>query len=219
MVKLDKVIVLPMPNDYVVKTRVEYRETPMTELTKVGDYLNNAAGGVISDLISLGKNRAISKLVNTAKEGATNEKALLAEDNLAENPKKEMMFDSFDRRTFQFNYTFAPKSKLESNIVSEIIETLRYYSLPELKSGKMFYIFPAQFEISMMLGQLDNPNIPRIGTCVLSDISVNYSPMGTWAILPNGAPLAITMSLNFVEMEMIDRKRIFNKESAITSGF
>lgn len=108
---------------------------------------------------------------------------------------------------------------IDSNMVSEIIETLRYYALPELDEGKIFYIFPSEFTITFMLGQKENPNIPKITTCVLRNVSVNYSPNGIWGTLPNGAPLVMTMSLDFRELELIDRKRVYDKNNAITSGF
>lgn len=220
MIRLDKVVVLPMPNDHNLKTSVFYRDVDQTMLTRGGDMLNAArAGGLASDLATMGKNATLSALVNLIKSDATNTDALLAEERLAINPKKEVMYQSFDFRSFQFTFQFAPKSLEESRMVNEIIETFRYYSLPEISPGKLFYIFPSEFEISFMKGQKENPNIPRVATTVLRSVNVNYSPNGVWATLPNGAPVALTMNLDFMELELIDRKRIYNPESIVTSGY
>jgi hypothetical protein len=220
MTRLDKVIILPMPMELAVSTSIQYNDNfASTPLTKLGDIMNNSAAGTISDLVSLGKNKAIAGIVNSLKSGATNEQALLAEDRLAINPKKEVMFESFGFRKFNFSFRFAPKNEAESKMVSEIIQTLRYYSLPELTSGKMFYIFPSEFEISFMLGSKDNPHIPRVTTSVLQRINVNYMPDNIWASLPNGAPLSLSMNLEFLEMELVDRGRVWTKDSPIVSGY
>jgi hypothetical protein len=83
----------------------------------------------------------------------------------------------------------------------------------------MFYVLPSEFEVSFMLGQKINPHIPRIATSVLKRVSVDYMPNNVWSSLPNGAPLSLSMSLEFLELELIDRSRIYNKKQPITSGY
>lgn len=220
MTRLDKVIVLPMPLEHSVRTKLSYDNAyDPSNLTKVGDFLNTPGGGVISDVASLGKNKAISWLMNKISSGSTSERDLQAEERLARNPKKEVMFNGFDFRNFSFSWVFAPKNEKESDMVKSIIETFRYYSLPEITAGKLFYIFPSEFEISFMQGQKDNPNIPKIATSVLQSISVNYTPSSVWSTLPNGAPLSLSITLDFLELELIDRSRIYNPNSIITSGY
>jgi Tail-tube assembly protein len=219
MQRLDKVIVLPMPNEHSVGTKMTYEDVDQTMLTQLGDMKNQSTGEMLSELGKLGKNAGLSLIVNKFKSGATNTGALLAEERLALNPKKEVMFKGFGFRNFQFSYTFAPKSALESKMVKDIIETFRYYALPEISPAKLFYIFPSEFEISFMQGQKDNPHIPKITTCVLESISVNYMPRNVWSVLPDGSPLAVSISMQFKELELVDRMRVFNKNSEITGGY
>ena len=224
MTKLDKVIVLPMPNDHHVVTSVNYDEGYKSSgLTKLGDYLNQGFAAVGSDTISMVKNSLIAGLISSAKSKSDNgdnaDRALLAEERMAYNPKKEVMFVSFGFRNFTFSYQFAPKTEKESDMVHDIIETLRYYSLPEITAGTMFYIFPSEFEITFMHGAKENPHIPKIATSVLSSIVVNYTPNSVWSSLPNGAPLSLNITLSFIEMELIDRSRVFNAKHPITSGY
>jgi hypothetical protein len=223
MTRLDKVIILPMPNDHVVGTSIRYNNNyDPSSLTKAGDVINQMGGAAMGELTSLGKNAGISALVNKLSKGklSTSTADLLAEERLALNPKKEVMFDSFGFREFSFRYQFAPKSEAESNMVREIIETFRYYALPEISKAKFFYLLPAEFDISFILGEKPNPNIPKITTSVLQRVGVNYSPnSGVWATLPNGAPLAIDLTLDFLELELVDRSRVWNKDSVITSGY
>ena len=149
----------------------------------------------------------------------TNKQALLNEERLATNPKKEVMFYDFGFRTYSFSYQFAPKSPGESEMVKDIIETFRYYSLPEIAPGKFHYIFPSEFEITFMQGNNENPHIPRITTSALSDITVDYLPNGVWSTLPNGAPLALSINLQFLELEKVDRSRVWKKDAPDTSGY
>jgi hypothetical protein len=60
----------------------------------------------------------------------------------------------------------------------------------------------------------ENPNIPRISTCVLQSIDVDYAPNGFSAYevpgeqaLPGrtGMPVAIRLSLNFKETEILTK--------------
>ena len=222
MTLLDKVVILPMPNEHTVGTSIRYNSNyDPSILTKAGDIVNQMGGDALNDLKTMGKNAGISALVNKLAGGRniTSTADLLAEERLALNPKKEVMFDSFGYREFSFRYQFAPKSENESNVVREIIETFRYYALPEIVKSKFFYLLPAEFDISFILGEKPNPNIPKITTSVLQRVGVNYSPnSGVWATLPNGAPLAIDMTLDFLELSLVDRKMVYNKDSAITSG-
>lgn len=219
MVTLNKVIVLPMPNDHNVRTSVHYNDQhDPGMLTKLGDLANQGMGSAAKELAVLGLTAGVSNLVGRLKSDITNTKQLLAEGRRAINPKKEVMFDSFGYRTFNMVYTFAPKSAQEAEMVRSIIETFRYYSLPEISAAKTFYLFPSEFEILFLKGDKDNPMIPRVTTSVLKSINVNYTPQGVWSSLPDGSPVAIHISMEFLEMELVDRTRVWN-EQPILSGF
>lgn len=225
-VRLDKVIILPMPNMHTVGTTVQYTQNfEPNLLTKAGDMYNQVGSGLTSELMTYSKNVAgatvINKLASLLGAGnTTSANSLLAEERLAINPKKEVLFESFGYRQFSFQFNFAPKSLKESQMVNSIIETFRYYSLPEISPAKFFYLLPAEFEVGFMLGKLHNPNIPKITTSVLQRVSINYSPNhGVWASLPNGSPLAMDMTLDFLELELVDRNRVWQKDRPISSGY
>lgn len=223
MKRLDRAIALPMPNEHTVGTSVEYdvgREQSL--LTAAVDNLGqlSQADGAWGELANLGLNKGIGAFLSSVKSGLTSERDLLAEERLARNPKKEVMFKGLGYRQFSFRFQFAPKSAKESAEVTRIIETFRYYALPEISPGKFFYTFPAEFEVSFIRGTENNPNIPKIATSVLNRVGINYSPnSSSWTTLPNGAPVAIDMTLDFTEVVVIDRSRVWNKDSVITSGY
>lgn len=227
LTSLDRAIILPMPNDHIVNTAVNYDQDHIPSgLTQAGDFFNSIGQGGITDKATKVGAEMAAGLVNKLKASvmgggdATSGKDLLAANRLAVNPKKEVMFSGFGFRSFSFLYSFAPKNNTESAVVREIITSFRYYALPEIKKSKEFYIFPAEFEISFIRGESDNPAIPRIATSVLQRVNVNYSPGGgSWSSLPDGTPVRIDLMLDFVEIELIDRNRVWDKDSKITGGY
>lgn len=232
MTRVNKVIVLPMADNHTVDTRVNYADTDQTSLTVLGDMWNAGAGAVLSGGISMLKAKIVEKVLNssdtvnsaagkiTGKQGPlTSMSAQLAASRKIENPKREMLYRDFGRRRFRFTYYLAPKSEQEANAVDDIIETFRYYSLPELDPSLFYYNFPAEFEISFMHDGMENKHIPRIATCALEDVSVNYSPRGDWASFADGSPVVRQMTLSFVELELIDRRRVWTKDNPIISGY
>jgi hypothetical protein len=220
-----------MPDNHNVSAVIDYVEDSPSELTKMGDFFNNGVSGVTDQLKKAmydaaggdGNNPGIINRLKSALVGGgsiTNPTKLMQASRLAVNPKMEVMFKSIGFRQFSFMFSFAPKTPMESAVVKEIITSFRYYALPEISEGKLFYIFPAEFEISFIRGDKDNPAIPRIATSVLQSIAVNYSPMGdSWASLPDGMPVITTMTLNFKEIELIDRNRVWSKDHPILSGY
>jgi len=228
LVRLDKVIVLPMPNSLNVDTRLNYDNTEGDSLSTLGDIVTSfSANGAGSTLSALGRTigaSIASQVVNnvSAEVGVpgTSTAKLLARGRSAVNPKKEILFRDLDFRKYALEYILAPKNKEESEIVQEIIRTFRFYALPELNETKIYYTFPSEFEIIFMKGNQENLTIPRRTPAVLEDVSVSYTPgAATWANLPDGFPPQISISLVFAELEIVDRKRVWDKKSVITSGY
>jgi len=224
MVRVEKSIILPMPEDHSVETNIEYQEHDQSALTKFADTANvgvgNTVGGLAKSIIYDLQQKGFNAVGGAVGAGQiTSSRDLLAANRNIVNPKKELLYNGFSRRTFNFRFMLAPKSQQESEAVNRIIETFRFYSLPELEANRMFYLFPGEFEISFIHGSKDNPNVPRIATCACTNVSTNYSPMGQWATLPDGSPVVKTLSLTFKELELIDRRRVYTKDQPIISGF
>lgn len=130
------------------------------------------------------------------------------------NPLLELLYKSPNLRTFQFDFMFYPRDEREALEVQKILERFRFHQAPEFLGPKNaeqigFLIPPSEFDIRFFYGGAQNPNIPAIGTCVLTDIDMNYAPNG-WSAYeipgesqPNlgrtGMPVAVQMSLTFQE--------------------
>ncbi len=142
-------------------------------------------------------------------------KALFAAGaGMVQNPMMEMIYSNPSFRTFSFDFMFYPRSESEALQVQNIIERLRFHQAPELvtASGGFFLVPPSEFDITFYYNGQENPNIPKISTCVLESIDTDYAPGGFAAYeVPGegaqkgrtGMPVAIRMTLNFKETEML----------------
>ena len=80
---------------------------------------------------------------------------------------------------------------------------------PEFKdSGSFLYVYPSEFDITYFHNNKENLNIHRHTSCVLTELSVNYTPNGQYATFENGMPTQINLQLTFKELGLITKERI-----------
>jgi hypothetical protein len=128
------------------------------------------------------------------------------------NPRIEILYSTTPQREFVFEILMAPKSEGESIAMEEIIQALRYHSAPEIDKtaliGGFTFVPPAEFDITFFNKGVENIHIPRINTCVLERIEVDYAPTGVYSTFRNGHPVAARLSLGFREIEILHKARI-----------
>jgi hypothetical protein len=135
--------------------------------------------------------------------------ALSAASGLAANPKKEQVFKNVDFRTFTFDYTFSPRSASEAAAVKKIINTFKLHMHPEYKDLNNFvFIYPSEFDIYYYQGGTENLNLHRHTSCVLKDLSVNYTPNGAFNTFEGGMPTQINVTLTFLELAILTKAQI-----------
>lgn len=128
---------------------------------------------------------------------------------IAPNPRKEQVFKRVDFRTFQFDYEFFPRSETEAQNVLNIIKQFKYHMHPEFKDDNAFlYVYPSEFDIYYYNGVDENLTIHRHTSCVLEDLSVNYSPQGQFTTFRNGMPTQINISMQFKELALLTKEKI-----------
>jgi hypothetical protein len=132
------------------------------------------------------------------------------------NPILEVIYQSPQFRTFQYDFVFYPRDEREAVEVQKIITSLQYHQAPEFKedSSGSLLIPPSEFDIAFYYAGKINENIPQTGNCVLKSIQVNYAPNGFSAYeVPGqnatrggtGMPVAIQMSLQFQETSYLTK--------------
>lgn len=140
----------------------------------------------------------------------------------ATNPQLEVLYVSPQLRTFRFDFMFYPRSTKEAIEVQKILDRLRFHQAPEILGpensggvGGFFLVPPSEFDIKFYYNGQENPNIPKISTCVLTNLDIDYAPNGfaTYEV-PNeqdpykgrtGMPVGIRLSLEFKETEMLTK--------------
>lgn len=135
--------------------------------------------------------------------------ALSRTTGLAVNPRKEQVFKSVDFRTFAFTYEFYPRDPDEAANVMRIIQMFKLHMHPEFKdSANFLYIYPSEFDIFYYQGSKENMNLHRHTSCVLTEMTVNYSPQGQFTTFENGMPTQININLNFKELALLTKEKI-----------
>lgn len=151
--------------------------------------------------------KADTAAVNAAKTGA---KIF----GYAVNPVIEVLYQHPQLRNFRFDFVFSPRSRDEADKVWEIIQEFRRHSAPEFlnNSGGLILVPPSDFDITFMRktssGFVENTNIPRISSCVLEDVAVDYASAGSYSTFSDGMPIQIRMTLAFKELNIITREDI-----------
>ena len=132
------------------------------------------------------------------------------------NPYLEVAYTSMGVRTFNYTFKFAPKSADETADVQAIIQAFRFHMAPELKGTNHRYLtLPSTFDIHYMFQSAvgdeieakENSFYNKIATCVLTSCDVNYTPDGVKSF-GDGAPTQISMTLAFMETEMLTKQKI-----------
>ena len=208
--RLKTAIALHVPNQLQIRYGMQWTEEDTAGLMMA------AAGGteVMKALQSKGKDSDVtgvgaSIIASLALSKAPNAGAASAALGLAANPRKEQVFKGVDFRTFQFEYQFFPRSVEEAKNVLRIIEQFKYHMHPEFKDSNSFlYIYPSEFDIVYYQGADENRNIHRHTSCVLTEMSVNYTPNGTFSTFDNGMPTQINVQMSFRELALLTKDRI-----------
>jgi hypothetical protein len=238
--RLNQVIALPIPNNVQVGSHAVYNAAAsgiMGSLIKSFDH--NSLGPDLAKKLGqsalTGAIDAVSGMLGGEKIGDNAEMVLDKLRNQITNQRKEQVFREIDTRSFTFDWLFVPRSQTESDTITEIVQWLKYHQHPEiLGSGAkgttaatdmsgINMLMPNEFDINFESQQmLGNPNItdniitslPRISTCVLTAINVNYTPLNKFIAFndvddnPTGNPVAVHMQLSFMELEPLTRTQI-----------
>jgi hypothetical protein len=134
-----------------------------------------------------------------------------------QNPQLELIYTSPSFRSFRFDFMFYPSSEVEAVEVQKIIESLKFHQAPEIMrdTAGYFLVPPSEFDIEFHYNGEVNPNIPKISTCVLTSIDMDYAPKGfvafevpgqnTATVGGTGMPFAIRLSLSFQETEIMTK--------------
>lgn len=125
---------------------------------------------------------------------------------IAVNPQVDVIYLSPELRQFTFDFLFSPQNEKDAKTIARIIKELKFHSAPEMLGGGIgigrYYVPPAEFDIEFSMTTMG-----RISTCVLQNITLDYTPSGT-AFFSDNQPVNTRMTLQFKELEFMTKELI-----------
>ena len=232
--KSQRTIALYMPPQLNVSYGMDYAESEISGISEIlyglmrnyqdtgstDGLMKNLQSGSGSEVLKQAAAKVISGI-----PGLGGAKDLIAmERGAISSPKMELMFRGVARREFSFAFTFLPTSRYEMLTVQEIIKEFKIRMHPTFDSnaGSRKQTIPDIFEIAYHHTMGPNLNLHRIGKCFLKKVDITYGgdQFQTFKSVGDsmdGAPVRTTMSLNFGEIEILDRTMI--GPASTTGGF
>jgi hypothetical protein len=138
----------------------------------------------------------------SATQGAISEvtRAASVLTGITTNPFQAVLFKSPQFRSHQFSWTFIPKSRAESEVINNIVQTFRYHSLPGISNlGGVFFSYPEILEINF---RPTDTYLYKFKPCVVDTISVNFAPNQPSFYKTSLAPTAVQFSIKVQEIEI-----------------
>ena len=121
------------------------------------------------------------------------------------NQNVELLFNGVTLRSFKFSFKFTPRGPKEAQQVGLIINTFKKNMAAKV-GGSIdgnFLGTPNVFELTYKRGASSHPFLHSFKQCVLTDMSVNYTGEGTYAVYDDSTPVSMILELGFKELEPI----------------
>lgn len=167
---------------------------------------NLNVGQAAADLGDAARKGIVETIVNNANKalgsGVTLNQALGGTTGTIVNPNVEMMYESPEMRTFSLTYKMFASTPGESEGIRAICNTFKKNMLPSFGKGGFIGV-PNVVRVTFMTGSEPNPFVSQFKPCAISNVSINYTPDGSWASYEGGAPVATNITINFKELKML----------------
>ena len=204
--RLKTAIALPIPNDVSFSDSWSWGEEDSLKSAAINAAVNSIASGdgdANKNLFMKSTTAAALAMI------ASKQPVLAAQTRQAINPKQEVLFSGVGYRTFTHSFQFAARSQAEVDTIYEIYKTFRYSASPDyVDSAAFVYVYPSDFDIQYYHGNQQNKYIPKHTSCVLTNVTTNFSPNSSFATFKDGAPIMISLTLNFKELATVSKVEI-----------
>lgn len=202
-------IKLYMPQALSFSDGLTYDNTELTGITSavaasVNEGLNT---GSISKAASVGAQSLKGLASDFAARNSSAGAAAAVAAGVAINPRAAMLFKAPTYRQLALNFKLIPSNSQESQIIEDIIHVIRLNSYPELIAGGASYQYPNIFKIGFVSINGPNPWIMPFANAYCTAVTVNYNPTSP-AMMSDGAPNEIDLTLSFQETKALDRSAI-----------
>jgi len=219
-------IAMYMPQSVQVTYGAQYQDTQIGAVTEsalnaYNDLVSGRGGDAIRRLKDIGEDVADSLQMFLLASvgvipglGGVREVSEMKSGNVIAD-RLELAFKGINKRNFQYTFKMTPKDRREVEMIRKIVFAFKANMMPEFvgeNRGGRRLLVPNTFDIAYMYTGNQNLHLHNISTCVLENMNVTYGGDRYKTFEPDaeGAqPVETTMTLNFKEMELITRERIF----------
>ena len=219
-------IAMYMPQSVQVTYGAQYQDTQIGAVTEgalnaYNDLISGRGGDAIGQLKQISTDVAdslqmflLSSVGVIPGLGGVREVSEMKSGNVIAD-RLELAFKGINKRNFQYTFKMTPKDRREVEMIRKIVFAFKSNMMPEFvgeNRGGRRLLVPNTFDIAYMYTGNQNLHLHNISTCVLENMNVTYGGDRYKTFEPDaeGAqPVETTMTLNFKEMELITRERIF----------
>ena len=122
------------------------------------------------------------------------------------NPNLELLFQGPELRPFSLSFFMSPRDAAEATTVRKIIRALKQSMAVKRGANGIFLNAPDIFRVKyMQAGGIEHGAINRFKECALLQMSVDYTPGGTYSTFNDGKKTmtAYRVDLSFQELEPV----------------
>jgi hypothetical protein len=199
------VINLPIPNQLNDTTSLNYDQAALGAV--LGSFVEASAATSLtgSQQASIAAEGLVAggleRLLSSVPGGSNILNAVSARSGLAINPFLTVVFKNPSFKTHNFSWKFFPKTSEESDILTRIVQTIKYHMLPGLlTSSGVIFEYPEMVNIKIYPSE---NNLYQFKPCVVKSLNVNYAPSGGPSFFKNSlaAPTGIELRMELQEIE------------------
>ena len=173
--------------------------------TEEGEIGKKLAGyiGAITKAVSDQDNRLTRYVAGLA---ANINNILPRTDNVILNPNMELLFQGPTLRPFSFSFKLSAREQKEATVVKQIIKYFKANMAVRREQNNIFLRAPRVFKIQYVYRSddtKDHPGLNLIKICALTNMSVDYTPLGSYMTYRDGTMVSYNISLQFQELNPI----------------
>jgi len=169
-------------------------------------------GGIVIDGFSFAKG-----MMNLAMGGnMTTDQLISGVSGRIINPNVELMYEAPELRGFNLNFKMMPRDPQEGRDIFTICQTLKKAMLPSW-GGKIkdsdkgvgsLLTLPKIVSVKFMTGNVLNKYVTQYKPCAITNVSINYTPDGSYATYQDGSPVATLLSIQFKELKLVFEQEV-----------
>ena len=120
------------------------------------------------------------------------------------NPNLELLFGGPQLRQFNYNFRFTPREAREAREVKGIIKFFKKNMAPDRVEGRLFLKTPNVFKLKYIFKNgRQHPFLNKIKRCALMNMSVDYTPDGSYMTYDDGSMTSYNLTMTFGELNPI----------------